>query len=102
MFPIRDSVGWTRTPVVVFLIIGLCTGVYLYQVGLGGNAEQAFVYTWGLVPRRYFDPTYAYRIGLSPLDFWPFLTNTFLHGGLLHIVLNLWVLYIFGPALEER
>ena len=41
-------------------------------------------------------------VGLSPSDFSPFLTNTFLHGGWLHIILNMWTLYIFGPALEDR
>ena len=25
-----------------------------------------------------------------------------MHGGFLHIILNLWTLYIFGPALEDR
>jgi membrane associated rhomboid family serine protease len=30
------------------------------------------------------------------------LTNTFLHGGFLHIILNMWTLWIFGPALEDR
>jgi membrane associated rhomboid family serine protease len=30
------------------------------------------------------------------------VTNTFLHGGFLHIIFNMWTLYIFGPALEDR
>jgi membrane associated rhomboid family serine protease len=30
------------------------------------------------------------------------MTNTFMHGGFLHIILNMWTLYIFGPALEDR
>ena len=39
---------------------------------------------------------------MSTADLTPFLTNTFMHGGFLHIILNLWTLYIFGPALEDR
>ena len=39
---------------------------------------------------------------MSPTDLTPFVTNTFMHGGFLHITLNLWTLYIFGPALEDR
>ena len=31
-----------------------------------------------------------------------FLTSLFLHGGLLHLVGNLWTLWIFGPNVEER
>src|SRR5262249_24525616 len=53
-------------------------------------------------PRRYFSPGWAWEVGLRPTDLTPFLTNTFMHGGILHIVLNLWTLYIFGPALEDR
>jgi rhomboid family protein len=55
-----------------------------------------------LVPVRYFSPGWAWRDGLSPTDLSPFLTNTFLHGGWLHIILNMWTLWIFGPALEDR
>jgi len=54
------------------------------------------------VPARYFSPGWAWRVGLSPTDLSPFLTNTFLHGGWLHIILNMWTLWIFGPALEDR
>jgi membrane associated rhomboid family serine protease len=54
------------------------------------------------VPLRYFSPGWATEVGLSPTDFSPFLTNTFLHGGFLHIIVNMWTLWIFGPALEDR
>ena len=50
-----------------------------------------------LVPARYFRPAWAWETGLSPTDLTPFVTNTFMHGGFLHIILNLWTLYIFGP-----
>jgi membrane associated rhomboid family serine protease len=61
-----------------------------------------FLYQHALVPVRYFSPSWATEVGLSPTDFSPFLTNTFLHGGFLHIIVNLWTLWIFGPALEDR
>ena len=54
------------------------------------------------MPLRYFSPGWANQVGLSPTDLSPFLTNTFLHGGFLHIMLNMWTLWIFGPALEDR
>jgi membrane associated rhomboid family serine protease len=54
------------------------------------------------VPRRYFFPSWGEFNALSPLDLTPFITNAFLHGGWLHIILNLWTLFIFGPALEDR
>jgi len=36
------------------------------------------------------------------LDYLPFATNMFLHGGRLHLILNMWTLYLFGPAVEGR
>jgi membrane associated rhomboid family serine protease len=87
---------------VVWAIIAANAAAFLYQLTLSEPDQQWFLFQYALVPRRYFFPAWAEYNGLSPLDFTPFLTNTFLHGGWLHIILNLWTLYIFGPALEDR
>ena len=102
MFPIRDSVRTYHTPVIIYTLIAVNAALFLYQESLGANAAVAFTYDWGLVPRRYFDARWAIRNGLSPHDYWPFLTATFLHGGWLHIILNMWTLYIFGQTMEGR
>jgi len=102
MFPIRDSVPIQQTPVVVYLLIAVNAVVFLYQESLGANAAVAFTYEHGLVPIRYFDPFWGRQNGLSPTDYWPFLTATFLHGGWLHIILNMWTFYIFGQTMEGR
>jgi len=102
MFPLRDNVSRTHEPVVVWTIIAINAVVFLYQLGLAPRNLQIFLYEHALVPIRYFSPGWARQVGLSPTDFTPFLTNTFLHGGFLHIILNMWTLWIFGPALEDR
>lgn len=102
MFPLRDNVIRTHTPVVVLGIIALNIAAFVYQLQLGPNALQVFLYQHALVPLRYFSPSWAWQVGLSPTDLTPFVTNTFMHGGFLHILLNLWTLWIFGPALEDR
>jgi membrane associated rhomboid family serine protease len=102
VFPLRDNVSRTRPPVVVGVLIALNVVAFAYQLGLSGPELQQFLYENALVPRRYFSPAWGWRNGLSPTDLWPFLTNIFLHGGFLHIILNMWSLYIFGPALEDR
>jgi len=83
-------------------IIALNVAAFLYQLSLDPQALQLFIYEHALVPARYFRPSWAGETGLSPTDLTPFVTNTFMHGGFLHIILNLWTLYIFGPALEDR
>jgi len=102
VFPLRDNVSRTHEPVVVWTIIALNVVAFLYQQGLGAREQQVFLYEHALVPLRYFSPGWASAVGLSPADFTPFLTNTFLHGGRLHVILNMWTLWIFGPALEDR
>ena len=102
LFPISDSVVKDRQPAVVWTIIGLNALVFAYQLGLSGGALQLFLYEHALVPLRYFSPSWGLRNGLSPTDLSPFVTNIFMHGGWLHIILNMWTLYIFGPALEDR
>jgi membrane associated rhomboid family serine protease len=102
MFPIRDSVRSDQTPVIVYTIILVNAAVFLYQNSLGMNAAVIFTYEHGLVPIRYFDPFWGRRNGLPATDYWPFLTATFLHGGWLHIILNMWTLYIFGRTMEGR
>src|SRR5882724_12063836 len=38
-----------------------------------------------------------------PIDsYWPFLTSMFLHGGFMHVIGNMWSLWIFGDNVEER
>src|SRR5439155_962569 len=34
--------------------------------------------------------------------YWPILTHQFLHGGWLHIVANMWTLWIFGDNVEDE
>jgi membrane associated rhomboid family serine protease len=92
----------THPPVIVMTIIALNVAAFLYQLSLDPQALQLFIYEHALVPARYFRPSWAWETGLSPTDLTPFVTNTFMHGGFLHIILNLWTLYIFGPALEDR
>ena len=40
--------------------------------------------------------------GIRSGYFWQFLTYQFLHGGIVHLVLNCWGLYVFGQEIEDR
>jgi membrane associated rhomboid family serine protease len=102
VFPLRDNVYRTHEPIVVWLLIAGNVVAFLYELTLSAQQLQAFVFQHGLVPARYFVQSWGWRAGLSPFEFSPFLTNTFLHGGFLHIIMNMWTLWIFGPALEDR
>src|SRR5512139_2108478 len=102
MIPIKDTVPRKTFPFVTFLVIATNSLVFLFQLSLPELYREELVYLFGLVPARYTHPAWTAAVGL-PLDvYWPFITNTFLHGGWLHLILNMWSLYLFGDNVEDR
>ncbi len=102
MFPLASAVPVRTPPLVVWSLIAINAIVFLFEISLPPAAQERFLYEWALVPARYFVPEWAIRVGLDPTNPLPFLTNMFLHGGWLHIIFNMWTLWIFGPAVEDR
>src|SRR5215831_11684394 len=72
------------------------------MLNLPPRALNAALVHFALVPVRYTEPALALRNGLDPTNWWPLLSNTFMHGGWLHLLTNMWFLWIFGPAMEAR
>lgn len=102
MFPIKSTVPVRFPPLVTYALIAANVLVFVFQASLPAQGQFEFAYVYGLVPARYTDPEWALRTGLDPNSYLPFLTTMFLHGGLLHLVLNMWTLWLFGGAVEDR
>ncbi|MDQ1585750.1 MAG: hypothetical protein QOH80_1115 [Actinomycetota bacterium] len=49
---------------------------------------------------RGFDPFAGHFVGVATGEYYRLLTSAFLHANLLHIALNMYALYLFGPPLE--
>jgi Uncharacterized membrane protein (homolog of Drosophila rhomboid) len=49
---------------------------------------------------RAFDPSTGALIGVAEGQYWRLLTAAFLHAGLLHLAMNMYALFLFGPPLE--
>ncbi|MEW6502235.1 MAG: rhomboid family intramembrane serine protease [Thermodesulfobacteriota bacterium] len=94
MFPLKDDVPADRFPAVNLLLIAANVLVFLYQLTLGRDGMEALLYDYGFVPARFF-------AGEGPL-FLPVFTSMFLHGNLLHILANMWMLWVFGDNVEDR
>lgn len=57
---------------------------------------------YGYPPRLPPDGLFALSVaGLSQGYVWQLLTYQFMHGGLLHLLLNCWAIYVFGREVEE-
>jgi len=100
MIPIRDTNQSKNYPVVTVLLIAVNVLFYLVEIAQGPLQDQ-FVYIYGLVPARYSVPEIA-----SHFTSWQqviaFFSFMFLHGGFLHLLGNMWSLYIFGDNVEDR
>ncbi|MEQ8195431.1 MAG: rhomboid family intramembrane serine protease [Rhodospirillales bacterium] len=76
--------------------------VYFYQLGLSPQSELYFIYTYALVPAVLNDPTVLEQTGLKTNPYLTLITNTFMHAGALHLIINMWTLWLFGGPLEDR
>jgi membrane associated rhomboid family serine protease len=100
MIPLRDTTPSKNVPVVNNLLIGINVVVFLLQLMQGPAANQ-FVYLYGLVPGRYTLPRLAVHFSLFHQAI-AWVTFMFLHGGFLHLLGNMWTLYIFGDNVEDH
>ena len=100
MFPVQTTVPLRNPPVVTWALIAVNCVVFLYQISLSEPELELFLSRFALIPARYFAPDAPSP--LSVLDFLPFVTNMFLHGGWLHLILNMWTLWLFGRTVEDR
>jgi membrane associated rhomboid family serine protease len=102
LFPFIDTAPRASPPVLVLALIAINVVVFLWMESLPPDALGQVLVHAALIPVRYTEPLIARQNGLDPTNWWPLLTNTFMHGGWLHLILNMWFLWIFGPAMEAR
>lgn len=85
----------TRTIVIVNVLI------FLGYMGLRGQELEKLLLYFGLVPVRYTSGEVAQHFNIFE-QIIPFFTSLFLHGGLLHLIGNMWSLWIFGDNIEDH
>ena len=102
VFPIMDSVPSRSVPVVTRTLILINVVVFFFELALPQETLEQVFYLFGIVPARFAHPDWAARVGFPVNDYWPLLTHQFLHGGWLHIIGNMWTLWIFGDNVEDR
>jgi membrane associated rhomboid family serine protease len=87
MFPLRDSEPSYTKPVVTMFIIAVNLLVFLFEASLDPYTLNAFIAHYGLIPAEF----HASAI----------FTSMFVHGGWLHVLGNMWFLWIFGNNIED-
>src|SRR6266481_87990 len=87
MIPLRSSERTYTLATVTLTIIAINLLVFFYELTLSGWRLNYFIASYGIVPDR--------------LNIFSLLTSMFIHGGFLHILGNMWFLWIFGRGIEE-
>ena len=112
MFPYHDENETIRTPYVTYVLIAVTALVWLMVQGAGGAEPLArSVCNFGLIPGELTGqapPGSGFRMdremvcqtdpGLSLQNI---ITSMFLHGGWMHLLGNMWFLWLFGNNVED-
>lgn len=105
MFPLRDDQPRTTIAYVTYSIIALNLAVFAYEIWISIQSPQAwyaFLTHYAEVPQHFqlaFQGSSQYTIGGA---FLTILTSMFMHGGWLHVLGNMWFLWIFGDNVEDH
>jgi membrane associated rhomboid family serine protease len=87
VIPLRDSHPSHSAPVVTGFLIAVNVAIFLFEASLDPYSRNQFVMEYGMVPDRF---------QASSL-----FTSMFLHGGWMHLIGNMWFLWIFGDNIED-
>jgi membrane associated rhomboid family serine protease len=102
VFPFIDTAPRASRPTAVLGLIVTNVAVFLWMQSLSPRLLEAAIVHYAVIPVAYTDPRYALSLGLDPTNFLPMLTDMFMHGGWMHLLFNMWFLWIFGAAMEKR
>jgi len=102
MIPIRDTTPCRIIPYVTWGLIIICTSIFVIMQFLPDSLVRNILYNYGMVPIRYSNPEWSKYFGMEADGYLSFFTNLFLHGGWLHLIINMWFLWIFADNIEDR
>lgn len=101
MLPLRDDQARYSTPWVTRFIIALNLLIFLFEATLPPRGLEGLIRQFGVVPSH----VAAFLAGSSrypvPDIVVPFFTSMFLHGSWMHVIGNVWFLWIFGDNVED-
>jgi membrane associated rhomboid family serine protease len=127
MFPLYDLNPHRRFPWMTLLLIAANAVVMFWMSGVGAKGANLAAVRFGFVPKRITDLNKGRPVAVSipQVDRWgveipqapkqvvvlpaepaavytTLFTCMFLHGGWLHLISNMWMLWVFGNNVEDR
>jgi membrane associated rhomboid family serine protease len=101
MLPIRDDQPRYSTPLVTWFLIALNLLIFVFEASLDQRSLNALIHQFGVIP-SHLGALLAgsHRFPLAVVAV-PFFTSMFLHGSWMHVIGNMWFLFIFGDNVED-
>jgi membrane associated rhomboid family serine protease len=101
MIPLRDDAPRFSTPYVTYFLIALNAVVFLFELLLEPSARLEFFFQFGVVPAHVNGLLHGQPGITAETALLPIFTSMFLHASWLHIIANMWALWIFGDNIED-
>jgi membrane associated rhomboid family serine protease len=101
MIPLRDNIPNVHKPVMVTTLVIINAAVFLCGRFLTPQGQVYVFHIFGVVPLRITDTAWAMAHGYPQGWLVPFFTHMFLHSSWMHIIGNMWTLWIFGDNIED-
>jgi membrane associated rhomboid family serine protease len=101
MLPIRDDQPRYSTPFVTWFLIGLNVVIFFFEWSLDQQSLNSLIHQFGVVPYQlavFLGGSHRYPLAAIVV---PLFTSLFLHGSWMHVIGNMWFLYIFGDNVED-
>src|SRR6202142_1298761 len=101
MIPIRDDQPRFSTPYVTYFLSGLNLVIFLFEASLTPQSFKDLLFQLGMIPANITGVLTGTRGSGLIAAFLPALTSMFLHGSWMHVIGNMWFLWIFGDNIED-
>lgn len=105
MFPIGDDNPQINVPITTYSMIALNALAWFFLQGLGESGQlNASVCQYGLIPADLFSSSVlasSERLCPDPAGWSGVLSSMFMHGGWMHLLGNMWFLWVFGDNVED-
>jgi membrane associated rhomboid family serine protease len=98
MFPLKDNIPARNFPIVNIGLIVINIVFFIYEMSYGHKVDQ-LIFAFGFIPSRFFEQ--QAEGWLNPSGFLPVFSSMFLHANLIHLLSNMWMLWIFGDNVED-
>jgi membrane associated rhomboid family serine protease len=102
VIPLKDDNPTHSTPIITYIIIGICVVVFLLELSSPYYKTGAIFYSWGVIPASLIHgvpiPDEIYRVPPTAT----LITSMFMHGGFMHLIGNMLYMWIFADNIEDE